>query len=215
MRSNSGRASFRNCEGLFHPFAKASGSFVVAISLEPGHQCPKFFARLVSTLALVGFLHRLAHVGVTRLGKVRAKISEFMELAPLDDREVPENVEERLADTFASVYHAENRLIDAQSSLEKVLQQSGAYGSVLCRAQPYSQRHLRSIYCDTKSYDDGLSGHLKTVHHQRRELELLQPSRQVLLELFTRLAHQVTAGCTVLPQSSVGGRRLTHVRGRV
>ena len=66
LRSDSGRAS-HNREGLFHPFAKASGSFVVAISLEPRHQCPKFLARLVSTLALVGFLHRLEHVGVTRL----------------------------------------------------------------------------------------------------------------------------------------------------
>ena len=136
------------------------------------------------TLALVGLLHRLEHVGVTRLGKVRAQISEFMDLAPLDDREVPENVDERLANTFASVYHAENRLIDAQSPLEKVLQQSGAYRSVLRRAQPYSQRHLPSIYCDTNNYDDGLSGHLKAVHHQRRELELLKRSRQLFLELF-------------------------------
>ena len=25
--------------------------------------------------------------------------------------------------------------------------------------------NLRSIYCDTESYDDGLSGHLKAIHH--------------------------------------------------
>ena len=87
--------------------------------LEPRHQCLKSLARLVGTLALVGFLHRLEHVGVTRLGKVRAKISEFMDLAPLDDREVPQNVDECLADAFASVHYAENRLIDAQASLER------------------------------------------------------------------------------------------------
>ena len=94
----------------------------------------------------------------------------------MDDREVPENVEERLADTFASVYHAENRLIDAQSPLEKVLQQSGAYGtrSLSSPAIWSAVATFVLIYCDTKSYDDGLSGHLKTVHHQRRELELLQ-----------------------------------------
>ena len=34
---------------------------------------------------------------MTRLWKVRAKISEFMDLAPLDDREIPQNVDERLA----------------------------------------------------------------------------------------------------------------------
>ena len=42
---------------------------------------------------------------MTRLWKVRAKISEFMDLAPLDDREIPQNVDERLADTFASVHY--------------------------------------------------------------------------------------------------------------
>ena len=57
---------------------------------------------------------------MTRLGKVRAKISESMDLAPLDDREVPQNVDECLADAFASVHYAENRRIDAQASLEKV-----------------------------------------------------------------------------------------------
>ena len=45
--------------------------------------------------------------------------------------------------------------------------------TVLCRAQPYTQGHLRSIYCDTESYDDGLSGHLKAIQHQCRKLELL------------------------------------------
>ncbi len=80
----------------------------------------KLTDKAVGTLALVGFLHRLEHVGVTRLGKVRAKIPEFMDLAPLDDREVPQNVDECLADAFASVHYAENRLIDAQASLEKV-----------------------------------------------------------------------------------------------
>ena len=35
-----------------------------------------------------------------------------MDLAPLDDREVPQNVDECLADAFASVHYAENRLID-------------------------------------------------------------------------------------------------------
>ena len=44
---------------------------------------------------------------------------------------------------------------------------------VFRRTQPYTQGHLRSIYCDTESYDDGLSGHLKAIHHQRRKLELL------------------------------------------
>ena len=44
-----------------------------------------------------------------------------MDLAPLDDREVPQNVDECLADAFASVHYAENRLIDAQASLEKVV----------------------------------------------------------------------------------------------
>ena len=57
---------------------------------------------------------------MTRLGKVRAKISEFMEVAPLDDREIPQNVDECLADAFASVHDTENRFIDPQSSLEKV-----------------------------------------------------------------------------------------------
>ena len=36
---------------------------------------------------------------------------EFMDLAPLDDREVPQNVDECLADAFASVHYAENRLV--------------------------------------------------------------------------------------------------------
>ncbi len=110
---------------------------------------------------------------MTRPGKVRAKIPEFMDLAPLDDREVPQNVDECLADAFASVHYAENRLIDAQASLEKVLQHRGAHPRVLRRAQPYTQGHLRSIYCDTESYDDGLSGHLKAIQHQCRKLELL------------------------------------------
>ena len=60
-----------------------------------------------------------------------------MDLAPLDDREVPQNVDECLADAFASVHYAENRLIDAQASLEKVLQHRGAHPRVLRRAQPY------------------------------------------------------------------------------
>ena len=63
--------------------------------------------------------------------------------------------------------------IDAQASLEKVLQHRGAHPRVLRRAQPYTQGHLRSIYCDTESYDDGLSGHLKAIQHQCRKLELL------------------------------------------
>ena len=96
-----------------------------------------------------------------------------MELASLDDHEIPQNVDECLADTFASVHHTENRFIDPQSPLEKVLQHRGAHPRVLRRTQPYTQGHLRSIYCDTESYDDGLSGHLKAIHHQRRKLELL------------------------------------------
>ena len=68
---------------------------------------------------------------MTRLWKVRAKISEFMDLAPLDDREIPQNVDERLADTFASVHYTENRFIDPQSSLEKVVQHRGAHLRVL------------------------------------------------------------------------------------
>ena len=134
---------------------------------------------------------------MTRLWKVRAKISEFMDLAPLDDREIPQNVDERLADTFASVHYTENRLIDAQTPLEKVLQHRGAHARVFRRTQPYAQGHLRPIYCDTESYDDGLSGHLKAIHHQCRKLKRLQPPRQVFLELLRRLAHEVTAGGTL------------------
>ena len=91
-RSKTGSASFTTVSVSSIPSRRLPGSFVVAVSLEPRHQCLKSLARLVGTLALVGFLHRLEHVGVTRLGKVRAKISEFMDLAPLDDRDVlPEN----------------------------------------------------------------------------------------------------------------------------
>ena len=96
-----------------------------------------------------------------------------MDLAPLDDREIPQHVDECLADTFASVHYTENRLIDAQASLEKVLQHRGAHPRVFRRAQPYTQGHLRSIYCDTESYDDGLAGHLKAIHHQCRKFVLL------------------------------------------
>ena len=81
---------------------------------------------------------------MTRLGKVRAKISEFMDLAPLDDREVPQNVDECLADAFASVHYAENRLIDAQASLEKVLQQS--------RCTPESSPSSPAIYPGAPSF---------------------------------------------------------------
>ena len=102
---------------------------------------------------------------MTGLGKVRAKISEFVELASLDNREIPQNVDECFADPFASVHYAENRFVDPQSPLEKVLQHRGAHPRVFRRAQPYTQGHLRSIYCDTESYDDGLSGHLKAIHH--------------------------------------------------
>ena len=62
-RSKGGRRELHDRECFFHPFTKASGSFVVAVSLEPRHQCLKSLARLVGTLALVGFLHRLEHVG--------------------------------------------------------------------------------------------------------------------------------------------------------
>ena len=45
----------------------------------------KFDLRALSALLhLVGFLHCLEHVGVTGLGKVRAKISEFVDLAMRD-----------------------------------------------------------------------------------------------------------------------------------
>ena len=54
-RSKAVSASFTTVS-VFHPFTKASGSFVVAVSLEPRHQCLKSLARLVGTLALVGFL---------------------------------------------------------------------------------------------------------------------------------------------------------------
>ena len=51
-RSKAGSASFTTVSVLFHPFTKASGSLVVAVSLEPRHQCLKSLARLVGTLAL-------------------------------------------------------------------------------------------------------------------------------------------------------------------
>ena len=51
-------SELHNREGLFHPFAKASGSFVVAVSLEPRHQCLKSPARLVGTLAFVRWCFR-------------------------------------------------------------------------------------------------------------------------------------------------------------
>ena len=54
-----------------------------------------------------------------------------MDLAPLDYREVSQHVVECLADAFASVHDTENRLIDAQSPLKKVLQQSGTHLRVL------------------------------------------------------------------------------------
>ena len=43
---------------------------------------------------------------------------------------------------------------------------------------------------------DGLSGHLKAIHHQCRKLKRLQPPR-LFLELLRRLAHEVTAGGTL------------------
>ena len=38
-----------------------------------------------------------------------------MELASLDNREIPQNVDECFADPFASVHYAENRFVDPQS----------------------------------------------------------------------------------------------------
>ena len=163
-RSKGGQRELHDRECLFHPITK--GSFVVAVSLEPRHQCLKSLARLVGTLALVGFLHRLEHVGVTRLGKVRAKIPEFMDLAPLDDREVPQNVDECLADAFASVQYAENRLIRSRRSCNI---------AVHTREFSVEPSHIpRGTFGPsnviTESYDDGLSGHLKAIQHQCRKL---------------------------------------------
>ena len=53
---------------------------------------------------------------------------------------VPQNVDECLADAFASVHYAENRLIDAQASLEKVLQRFAVLTGVVAR--PGANRDL-------------------------------------------------------------------------
>ena len=71
----------------------------------PRHHVPdSFYARLVSTLALAeGFPSSSgATLGVTRLLEGTSEDFGFMDLAPLDDVEIPQNVDERLADTFAS-----------------------------------------------------------------------------------------------------------------
>ena len=49
----------------------------------------------------------------------------------------------------------QQQVFDAQTPLEKVLQHRGAHARVFRRTQPYAQGHLRPIYCDTESYDDG------------------------------------------------------------
>ena len=142
-------------------------------------------------LAMDRSRRRHARKSFQRLSVVHALRSKQKSLAAM----MPKSIHR--CRRYPTKFNSGRDIPDAQTPLEKVLQHRGAHARVFRRTQPYAQGHLRPIYCDTESYDDGLSGHLKAIHHQCRKLKRLQPPRQVFLELLRRLAHEVTAGGTL------------------
>ena len=151
---------------IFHPFSEGFRQLRRShFARTTNTSARSLLARVNSTLALVGFLHRLEHVGVTRLWKetsARFRSSWIWHLS--NDREIGQNVDERLADTSClRPLHRECDSSTRPTTLEKVLQHCGAHARVIRRTEPLSSSRctfVPSIVLPTR-YDDGLSGHLK------------------------------------------------------
>ena len=119
---------------------------------------------------------------------------------------IPQNVDECFADPFASVHYAENRFVDPQSPLEKVLQHRGAHPRVLRRAQPYTQETfvpsivIRELRRRSVRPPQG---------HPSLEAASSNSSslRDRYSSSFGRLAHEVTAGGTLARATRLQLRR--------
>src|SRR5258708_28631046 len=147
-----------------------------------------------------------------------ANVASLMDLTPLHDGPVAEDVAQRLADRFGAIDDEEHRLLDTKTALDEVLQQRGPERAVLGRAGPDAERDLGAVDRDSESDQHRVSRELDAIDEHRDQVDVIELARNERGELLGRrvdqCARRVALARAARVEGTIDGIQTTLVAAR-
>src|SRR5262249_15777754 len=169
----SGDTELLKREGLFEPLAQRScGSWMLA--LERTREPLKLATGELGIGGLVRLPHRPRPPRGPRLPEMTGHLAGLMNVAAMDDAELPEELRDRLADPLAPVDHEDARLLDAESTLDQVSEKSLCDDGVLGASLAQPKDPLGPVGSDSQSHEHAVVAEEDSVDDHHADVEVIE-----------------------------------------